>query len=133
MSKGRPETPPSYIVNMDDIVDKIHTFAKASIAELPWTRMDVDVVVPVWESLPDDTAGRTMWITPSEGKIYMSSKSRFVEYLMVERGKDRFYIYDKFKTGSYSHKNSYKQMLYEVPYVDDTAEPIYIPVYWRVN
>lgn len=130
---GRPEVPPSYVVDMDDMVDKIYTEAKASFAELPWTRLDIDVVVPVWESLPDDTAGRTMWITPSEGKIYMSTKSRFVEYLMVERGKDRFYIYDKFKTTSYSHKNSYKQLLYEVPYVDDTAEPIFIPVYWRVN
>lgn len=133
MSRGRPETPPSYVVDMDDIVDKIYTEAKASIAELPWTRLDIDVVVPVWESLPDDTAGRTMWIIPSEGKIYISNKSRFVEYLMVERGKDRFYIYDKFKSGGYSHKNSYKQLTYEVPYVDDTAEPIYIPVYWRVN
>ena len=133
MSRGRPEIQQSYIVNMDDIVDKIYTEAKASVAELPWTRLDIDVVVPVWESLPDDTAGRTMWVTPSDGKIYMSNKSRFVEYLMVERGKDRFYIYDKFKANGYSHKNSYKQMLYEVPYVDDTAEPIYIPVYWRVN
>lgn len=128
---GRPEVPPSYVVDMDDMVDKIYTEAKASIAELPWTRLDIDVVVPVWESLPDDTAGRTMWI--SDNKIYISNKSRFVEYLMVERGKDRFYIYDRFKATSYSHKNSYKQMLYEVPYVDDTAEPIYIPVYWRVN
>ena len=128
---GRPEIPPSYVVNMDDIVDKIYTFVKASIVEMPWTRLDIDVVVPVWESLPDDTAGRTMWV--SDNKIYMSNKSGFVEYLMVERDKDRFYIYDKFKTTSYSHKNSYKQMLYEVPYVDDTAEHIYIPVYWRVN
>ena len=133
MSRGRPETPPSYVVDMDDMVDKIYTFVKASIANQTWSRLDIDVVVPVWESLPDETAGRTMWVTPSEGKIYMSNKSRFVEYLIVERGKDRFYIYDNFKADGYSHKNSYKQMLYEVPYVDDTAEPIYIPVYWRVN
>lgn len=131
MSRGRPETPPSYVVDMDDMVDKIYTEAKASIANQTWSRLDIDVVVPVWESLPDDIAGRTMWV--SDNKIYMSTKSRFVEYLMVERGKDRFYIYDKFKANGYSHKNSYKQMLYEVPYVDDTAEPIYIPVYWRVN
>ena len=131
MSRGRPETPPSYVVDMDDMVDNIYTEAKASVAELPWTRLDIDVVVPVWETLPDDIAGRTMWI--SDNKIYVSNKSRFVEYLMVERGKDRFYIYDKFKANGYSHKNSYKQMLYEVPYVDDTAGPIYIPVYWRVN
>lgn len=127
---GRPEVPPSYVI---DMVDKIYTEAKASIAELPWTRLDIDVVIPVWESLTNETAGRTMWVTPSDGKIYMSNKSRFVEYLIIERGKDRFYLYDKFKTTSYSHKNSYKQMLYEVPYADDTAEPIYIPVYWRVN
>ena len=131
MSRGRPETPPSYVVDMDDMVDKIYAEAKASIAELPWTRLDIDVVVPVWETLPDDIAGRTMCV--SDNKIYISNKSRFVEYLMVERGKDRFYIYDKFKSGGYSHKNSYKQLLYEVPYVDDTAGPIYIPVYWRVN
>ena len=128
---SRPETPPSYVVDMDDMVDKIYIEAKASIAELSWTRLDIDVVVPVWETLPDDIAGRSMWV--SDNKIYMSNKSRFVEYLMVERGKDRFYIYDKFKANGYSHKNSYKQMLYEVPYVDDTAGPIYIPVYWRVN
>ena len=128
---SRPEIPPSYVVDMDVMVDKIYTEAKASVAELPWTRLDIDVVVPVWETLPDDIAGRAMWV--SDNKIYMSNKSRFVEYLMVERGKDRFYIYDKFKANGYSHKNSYKQMLYEVPYVDDTAGPIYIPVYWRVN
>ena len=131
MSRGRPETPPSYVVDMDDMVDKIYAEAKASIANQTWSRLDIDVVVPVWESLPDDIAGRTMWV--SDNKIYMSTKSRFVEYLMVERGKDRFYIYDKFKANGYSHKNSYKQMLYEVPYVDDTAGSIYIPVYWRVN
>ena len=128
---SRPEIPPSYVVDMDDMVDKIYAEAKTGIADQTWSRLDIDVVVPVWETLPDDIAGRTMWV--SDNKIYMSNKSRFVEYLMVERGKDRFYIYDKFKANGYSHKNSYKQMLYEVPYVDDTAGPIYIPVYWRVN
>lgn len=131
MSRGRPETPPSYVVDIDDMINNIYTKAKAQTLLSYQKQLDIDVVIPVWESLPDDTAGRTMWI--SDNKIYMSTKSRFVEYLMVERGKDRFYIYDKFKSESYSHKNSYKQMLYEVPYVDDTAEPIYIPVYWRVN
>ena len=131
MNRGRPETQPSYVVDIDDMVNNIYTKAKAQTLLSYQKQLDIDVVIPVWESLTDDTAGRTMWV--SDNKIYMSTKSRFVEYLMVERGKDRFYIYDKFKSESYSHKNSYKQMLYEVPYVDDTAEPIYIPVYWRVN
>lgn len=131
MSRGRPETPPSYIIDLDNVVDKIYTEAKASVVELPWTRLDVDIVVPVWETLRDETAGNTIWVT--DNKIYISVKSRFVDYLTVERDKDRFYIYDRFKSGGYSHKNSYKQLMFEVPYVDDTAEPIYIPVYWRVN
>lgn len=131
---GRPEMPPSYTVDLDKVIDQIYSMVKTNPeSNTLWNRMDIDVVIPVWESLTNENAGRTMWVTPSEGKIYMSNKSRFVEYLMIERGKDRFYLYDKFKTTSYSHKNSYKQMLYEVPYVDDTAEPIYIPVYWRVN
>lgn len=129
---GRPEIPPSYVVDLNKVVNQIHSMAKTNPeSNTLWDRMDIDVVIPVYESLPEGTASRIMWI--SDNKIYMSTKSRFVEYLMVERGKDRFYIYDKFKANGYSHKNSYKQMLYEVPYVDDTAEPIYIPVYWRVN
>lgn len=129
---GRPEVPPSYVVDLNKVVDQIHSMVKANPkSNTLWDRMDIDVVIPVYESLPEGTASRIMWIT--DCKIYMSIKSRFVEYLTVERGKDRFYIYDKFKANSYSHKNSYKQLTYEVPYVDDTAEPIYIPMYWRVN
>ena len=128
---GRPETPPSYVVDLDKIVNMIYERGKTEMAEFPWSRLDMDVVVPVYESLPEDIAKRTMWI--SDNKIYVSTKSSYVDYLLVERGKDRFYIYDKFKSNGTSHKNSYKQLTYEVPYADDSAEPIYLPVYWRVN
>lgn len=129
---GRPETPPSYVVDLNKVVDQIYSMVKTNPeSNTLWDRMDIDVVIPVYESLPEGTASRIMWIT--DCGIYMSNKSRYVEYITVKKGSDMFYIYDKFKSTSYSHKNSYKQLTYEVPYVDDTAEPIYIPVYWRVN
>ena len=129
---GRPEIPPSYVVDLNKVVDQIHSMVKTNPeSNTLWDRMDIDVVLPVYESLPEGTASRIMWIT--DCRIYMSTKSRYVEYITVKKGSDKFYIYDKFKSNSYSHKNSYKQLTYEVPYVDDTAESIYIPVYWRVN
>lgn len=129
---GRPETPPSYVVDLNKVVNQIYSMVKTNPeSNTLWDRMDIDVVIPVYESLPEKTASRIIWIT--DCRIYMSNKSRYVEYITVKKGSDKFYIYDKFKTTSYSHKNSYKQLTYEVPYVDDTAEPIYIPVYWRVN
>ena len=133
MSRGRPETPPSYIVDLDVIIQLV----MEKILENPpatYSHYDVDIVIPVYESLKENTAKHITWLL--DNKIFMSNKSRFVEYLTAKRGinnRDTFYIYDKFKSDSYSHKNSYKQLTYEVPYVDDTAEPIYIPVYWRVN
>lgn len=129
---GRPETPPSYVVDLDKVVNQIHSMVKTNPdSNTLWDRMDIDIVIPVYESLPEKTASRIIWIT--DCRIYTSNKSRYVECITVKKGTDRFYIYDKFKSNSYSHKNSYKQLTYEVPYVDDTAEPIYIPVYWRVN
>ena len=129
---GRPEVPPSYVVDLNKVVDQIYSMVKTNPeSNTLWDRMDIDVVIPVYESLPEKTASRIIWIT--DCRIYMSTKSRYVEYITVKKGSDRFYVYDKFKSTSYSHKNSYKSLTYEVPYVDDTAGPIYIPVYWRVN
>ena len=131
MSRGRPETPPSYIINLNDIMDKVLRKIKETAVDFLYDRLDVDIVIPIWESIPDERAKYATFIL--NNGIYATNKSRFVEYLEGRVDKHRFYIYDKFKADGYSHKNSYKQMLYEVPYVDDTAEPIYIPVYWRVN
>ena len=128
---SRPEIPPSYIINLNDIMDKVLREIKETSTGFLYDRLDVDIVIPVWESIPEERAKYATFIL--HDGIYMSNKSRFVEYLVGRVDKHRFYIYDKFKSGSYSHKNSYKHLMYEVPYVDDTAEPIYIPVYWRVN
>ena len=131
---SRPELPNSYIVDLNDIVKMISRGIPGGITDLAMLsprRYDIDVVIPVYESLKDDTAKNIIWCL--DDKIYFSNKSRYVEYLETMLGNKKFYIYDKFKSNSYSHKNSYKQLTYEVPYVDDTAEPIYLPVYWRVN
>lgn len=129
---GRPETPPSYVVDLDKVIDQIYSMVKTNPeSNTLWDRMDIDVVIPVYESLPEGLASRIVWI--ADCRIYTSNKSRYVEYITVKKGSDKFYIYDKFKSTSYSHKNSYKSLTYEVPYVEDTAEPIYLPVYWRVN
>lgn len=131
MSRGRPETPPSYIVDLNVIIDKVRENLVTE-SYMSFYGLDVDIVIPVYESFSSEVASRMVWLL--DNKIYFSNKSRFVEYLEHKQNEaETFYIYDKFKSGSYSHKNSYKQLTYEVPYVDDTEEPVYIPVYWRVN
>lgn len=131
MSRGRPETPPSYIVDLNVIIDKVRENLVTE-SYMSFYGLYVDIVIPVYESFSSEVASRMVWLL--DNKIYFSNKSRFVEYLEHKRNEaETFYIYDKFKSGSYSHKNSYKQLTYEVPYVDDTEEPVYIPVYWRVN
>lgn len=134
MSRGRPETPKSYIVDLNSVINLVAKEMIRTGAPQGWYGTDIDIVIPVYEAFNEETAKHIVWIL--DDKIYMSNKSRFVESIMAKRGvkgEDTFYIYDKFKSDSYSHKNSYKQFMVDVPYVDDTAESIYIPVYWRVN
>ena len=127
MRTGRPELPNSYILDIDKIVDKID-----SLAITEWTlRLDIDIVIPIYESLPRKTAENMIFIL--DNKIFSSQKSQFVQSLETDRNDKHYYIYDKFKADSYSHKKSYKQVTIEVPYVDDSAEPIFVPVYWRIN
>ena len=133
---GRPELPNSYVVDLNDIVKLVYYRTLGRTIDdfetmTSFLRYDIDIVIPVYESLKDDTAKNIVWCL--DNKIYFSNKSRFVEYLETTIDNKKFYIYDKFKSGSYSHKNSYKQLTYDVPYVDITAEHIYLPVYWRVN
>ena len=131
MSRGRPEIPPSWVIDLNAVVDKVYSAALNCMTEMPWGRLDIDVVIPVWESFPESTASHLVYIL--DHKIYMSNKSRFVEYLETSKGDNKFYIYDKFKANSYSHKKGYKQLTFEVPYADDTEESVFLPVYWRVN
>lgn len=132
MSRGRPEIKPSYIVDLNDVIKKVRENINTE-SYMTFYGMSVDIVIPVYESQLEDIASRITWIL--DNKIFASNKSRFVESLKHtnESGSEDYYIYDKFKADSYSHKKSYKQLTYEVPYADETEEPIYLPVYWRVN
>ena len=130
--RGRPEIPPSYVVNLDAVVNLVYITACKHPEGVPWSYFDVDVVIPIWESLPEKTAKNLVYIL--DRKMYVSNKSRFVEYLETTRSNgDKFYIYDKFKANSYSHKKGYKELMIEIPYTDKSEEPIFLPVYWRIN
>ena len=127
MSRGRPELPNSYILDLDEIINKIDALA---ITE--WmSKLDIDIVIPIYESLPRKTAENMVFIL--DHKIFSSQRSSFIQSLETDRKDKHYYIYDKFKADSYSHKKSYKQLTIEVPYADDSAESIFIPVYWRIN
>ena len=130
MSRGRPEIPPSWVVDLDAIVNLVYLEGINHPDGVPWMNYDTDIIIPVYESFPETIAENLIFVL--EHKIYSSIKSRFVEYLETTRSNsDRFYIYDKWKSGSYGHKKGYKQITVEVPYLD--GESIFIPVYWRIN
>ena len=129
---SRPELPKSYVVDLNSVVNLIPFAAHADGTGTPYSRYDMDVIIPVYESFNEEIAKNIVWLL--DRKIYRSNKSRFVEPLKtVQPGGDTYYIYDKFKSDSYSHKKSYKQFMVEVPYHEKDVEPLYIPVYWRVN
>ena len=135
MSRGRPEIPPSYVVDLNDIIQKVHVEMVKKGITIGYYGSDIEIVIPVYESIKEDTAVNIVWLL--DRGMYISNKSRFIEPLKTTRGskgEETYYIFDKFKSNGFEHKKSYKQpLMYEVPYVDDTEEPIYIPVYWRVN
>ena len=139
MSRGRPEIPPSWVVDLDHVVNLVYlteTDSRANPDGVPWMNYDTDIIIPVYESFPEETAKNLIFVL--DHKIYKSVKSRFVEYLETYRSNekpehaDKFYIYDKWKAGSYSHKKGYKQITVEVPH-HDGGESVFLPVYWRIN
>ena len=132
MGRGRPEIPPSYIVDLNDVIKKVKENVQTE-SYMSFYGLTIDIVIPAYESLKKDLVPNIVWLL--DNTMYVSQKSRFIDPLKhIEKdGAEEYYIYDKFKSDSYSHKKSYKQLTYEVPYVDKTEEPIYIPVYWRVN
>lgn len=134
MSRGRPEIPPSYVVDLNDVIQKVHAeIVKKGITQ-GFYGTDIEIVVPVYESIKEETAINIVWLL--DRGMYVSNKSRFIEPLKTKRGskgKETYYIFDKFKGDGAAHRKSYKQLTYEVPYTDDGEEPLYLPVYWRVN
>lgn len=132
MSRGRPEIPPSYVVDLNDVIKKVRNEVNTE-SYMSFYGLTIDIVIPAYESLKKDVVPNIVWIL--DNKMFISQKSRFVEPLkrMEKNGAEEYYIYDKFKSDSYGHKKSYKQLTYEVPYTDNSEEPLFIPVYWRVN
>ena len=128
MSRGRPEIPPSYVVDLNDVIKKVRNEINTE-SYMSFYGLSIDIVIPVYESLKADTASNIVWVL--DHKMFTSNKSSFVESLKHtnKAGSEDYYIYDKFKANSYSHKKSYKQLTYEVPYNDESEEPLYLPVY----
>ena len=127
---GRPELPNSYIISLNEIVRKIDSLI-IDKPEFTDPKQYIDIIIPVWESMPAKVAKYAVWIYNK--KIYISQKSNFVEPIEARRGNNTFYIYDKFKGSSHSYKKGYREETIEIPYPEAGVEPIYIPVYWRVN
>lgn len=125
--RGRPELPISYIIDLDKIIDQVD-----ELAVTEWSsNLDIDIVIPIYESFHEKVAKNIIFLLGN--KIFSSTKSSFVEALEADRKNKHYYIYDKFKADSYSHKKSYKSLYIEFPYVDGAVEPIFVPVYWRIN
>ena len=133
--RGRPEVPKSYVVDLNSVINLTRQEMLRIGAPEGWDHNDIDIVIPVYESFKEDVAKHIVWIL--DHKIFSSTKSRFVEPIEARRGSksspDIYYIYDRWKADSFSHKKSYKQFMVEVPYPEKDVEPLYVPVYWRVN
>ena len=133
MNRGRPKLPISYVVDLDEVIKEV----KKQIIEkgIPegYYGNDIDIVIPVYESLKEETGTNVIWLLDSV--IYSSTKSRFIEPLKATRanGKEVYHIFDKFKGDGAAHRKSYKQFVYEVSHVDETVEHLYLPIYWRVD
>ena len=127
---ARPFLPNSYVIDLGDIVDKIDAMVEDT-PELTDPKQYIDIVIPVWEMLPDKVAKYAVFVLNK--KIYISQKSSFVESIEAKKGNNTYYIYDKFKGSSHSYKKGYKETNVEVSYPEEGPAPIYIPVYWRVN
>ena len=132
---ARPYLPKSYVVNVNDFIKTIHEKVMERLNEtnpdFTKPKADVDIVIPVYQSLPEKTAKHMAWICGS--KIYISQKSSFVEYIKQKKDNVTYYIYDKFKGSSHSYRKGYKEETFEIPYPEAGEESIYMPVYWRIN
>lgn len=127
---ARPFAPNSYVISLNDIVNKIDSQI-IDKPEFTDPKQYIDIVIPVWETLPEKVAKYAVWIYNK--KIYISQRSSFVESITAKKGNNTYYIYDKFKGGSHSYKKGYKEDSIEVAYPEEGVEPIFIPVYWRIN
>lgn len=133
MSRGRPASPISYIVDLDDVIKKIKEQIIEKGVPMGYYGSDIDVVIPVYESLKEEIGANIIWLLDSA--IYSSTKSRFIEPLKAVRadGKENYHIFDKFKGDGFAHRKSYKQFVYDVSHVDENIEHLYLPIYWRVD
>ncbi len=127
---ARPDLPNSYVISLDDIVNKIDSQITDK-PEFTDPKQYIDIVIPVWETLPEKIAKYAVWVH-SKG-IYISQRSNFIESITAKKGNNTYYIYDKFKGGSHSYKKGYKEDSIKVSYPEKDVEPIFIPVYWRIN
>ena len=127
---ARPFAPNSYVISLNDIVNRIDSQI-IDKPEFTDPKQYIDIVIPVWETLPEKVAKYAVWIYNK--KIYISQRSSFVESITAKKGNNTYYIYDKFKGGSHSYKKGYKKTNVEVSYPEEGPAPIFIPVYWRIN
>lgn len=129
MSKaGRPFTPLTYVVDLNHIVSGIND----QIMEKWANKEHIDIVIPVWQSVPEKIAKHMAFVLDKE--LYFSQRSQFVKFIQTKLDENTYYIFDRFKGNSHSYRKGYKQEMIEVPYAEEgEAEPIFLPVYWRVN
>ena len=107
---ARPFAPNSYVISLNDIVNKIDSQI-IDKPEFTDPKQYIDIVIPVWETLPEKVAKYAVWIYNK--KIYISQRSSFVESITAKKGNNTYYIYDKFKGGSHSYKKGYKKECYK--------------------
>ena len=72
---ARPFAPNSYVISLNDIVNKIDSQI-IDKPEFTDPKQYIDIVIPVWETLPEKIAKYAVWIYNK--KIYISQRSSFV-------------------------------------------------------
>ena len=115
---GRSKVTPSYIVDLDRIVEKVHqeTYKAA-----------VDIVIPVYKNnFSKEIAEKMIFLFGSE--IYQSIKSSFIEPIRLIYDNTLYHITDAFSSGGPS---GYIPAWIEVPYADDSEETLSLSYYWR--
>ena len=129
MTRGRPELPDSHIININDVIRKINSeiFMKNDGVN---EGLDIEIVFPVYQSQTEEIAKNCMWLL--DKKIYISERNRssYNKPLEFQAHGNTYYIFDKFKSESRSHKSSY---YHTVQNSENESGPIFMPVYWRIN
>lgn len=128
---ARPELPNSYIIDLDKIVNEINEDVneyKHLKNKFTNSNEYADIVIPVWSEMEKDIADYLVFV--HKGKIYISKKSSMVRFIKIEKGNNHYYLYDGFKNRD---RRGYKKKKVKVRYPEEGVEPIYIPVYWRIN